>query len=318
MIDFRYHLVSIVAIFLSLGLGLVLGATFLNDPVLNQLKDRTNTLAREKDELRERQRALEGQTKGDDQFARTLGANIVADRLKGESVVLVATPGANDQSLDQMTKLAGRAGATVTGRVTIQKKYLDDNQTGALDQLATSMKPAGLAFRANAGPFDRVGAVLASAVVTKEAGKAGREDATGGQILAAFKDQGFVTSSGKPGQHATLAVVIAPSTPYQGKSADTDNKALVSLADAFDDADRGTVLGGPSTAAQEGGLIAALRNSGTAERVSSVDTVDTASGQVVTVLALESELRGRSGQYGTGPDASGYLPSQPPAPGGSG
>ncbi|MEE2045447.1 copper transporter, partial [Nocardiopsis tropica] len=38
MIDFRYHLVSIVAVFLALTVGLVLGTTMLQDPLLNTLQ----------------------------------------------------------------------------------------------------------------------------------------------------------------------------------------------------------------------------------------------------------------------------------------
>ncbi len=37
MIDFRYHLVSIVAVFLALGLGLLVGATALQPTALGGL-----------------------------------------------------------------------------------------------------------------------------------------------------------------------------------------------------------------------------------------------------------------------------------------
>jgi hypothetical protein len=59
-------------------------------------------------------------------------------------------------------------------------------------------------------------------------------------------------------------------------------------------------------------LIQVLRNTGAAERVSTVDTADTPSGQIVTVLALAAELTGKSGKYGTGSGVEGYLPSPSP------
>jgi hypothetical protein len=118
-----------------------------------------------------------------------------------------------------------------------------------------------------------------------------------------------VTFSGKPGGRATLAVVIAPSTPYQGQSAEADNRALVSLVTALDAVGRGAVLAGPYTAAQNGGLIEVLRGGGTADKVSTVDTADLPSGQVVTVLALATELTGKSGKYGTASGVDGYLPT---------
>lgn len=319
MIDFRYHLVSIVAIFLSLAVGLILGATTLSDPLLGRLKKEAAATGKTNEELRARQRQLEKQIKGEEQFSQVLGPQIVTGRLRGQSVVLVETPGAGQDSLDKVGELAGAkyAGATVTGRVTIQKKFLDDDQAEYVSQLADQLKPAGTTFPSGAGPYDKAGAVLASALVTKDAAKAGRDDTSGAAIIEAFKTAGFVTVSGKPGQHATLAVMAAPSTPYQD-GADIDNKALISVASALDKADRGTVIAGPTTAATGDGLIAALRDSGAEENVSSVDTLDTSSGQVVTILALENEMANKAGQYGTGDGASTYLPTPAPLPGVSG
>ena len=53
MIDFRYHIVSIVAIFLALAVGLVLGTTQL-DPILTKnLKDSVHQLTADKQSLRD-------------------------------------------------------------------------------------------------------------------------------------------------------------------------------------------------------------------------------------------------------------------------
>ena len=41
MIDFRYHLVSIVAVFLALAIGIVLGSTELQGPADNFLNRTT-------------------------------------------------------------------------------------------------------------------------------------------------------------------------------------------------------------------------------------------------------------------------------------
>ncbi|MFG2001087.1 copper transporter [Spirillospora sp. NPDC048911] len=319
MIDFRYHLVSIVAIFLALALGIILGSTTLSQSVADSLRSQANAAQQRGDRLRDENAQLSKQIKGDEQFAQVLGPQTVADRLRGQSVVFVELPGAGSDALEQLSDLAQQAGAAVTGRVTLQTKFLDDNQKQTVEELANQLKPEGVAFAGDADSYDKAGAVLASAIVTKDAAKAGREDASGGTILNSFKQAGYVTTSGKPGQHATLAVVMAPSTPYTGGGGETDNQALLSLTTALDAADRGSALGGPNTAAQKnGGLIAALRGSDAEKNVSSVDVADQPSGQVVMILALQQELAGKAGQYGIGPDASGYLPSPAPAAGKSG
>jgi hypothetical protein len=315
VIDFRYHLVSILAIFLALGLGLVLGATALSDPLLAELQTRTSSLGKDNQDLRDQKLTMDSQLKGDEQFTRTLAPQFLADRLKGQSVVVVETPGVNDQIRVEVAKMAQEAGATYTGQVTINSKYVADDQLAVLDALVTSVKPADVTFAADATPYDRAAAVLASALVTDQGSRAGREDATGGEILAGFKDQGFLTTSGKPGARATLAVVIAPSTLTKGRTADADNKALISLASALDAADRGTVLAGTPEAAADGGLIQVLRDSDAAGRISTVDSAGTATGQVVTILALAQELTGKSGKYGIGSGVGGYVPTPVPSVG---
>ncbi|WUI02976.1 copper transporter [Spirillospora sp. NBC_00431] len=315
MIDFRYHLVSIVAIFLALALGIVLGSTTLSDSVSDELRQRANSAAKSAQQARDQQRHLQNQVKGQEQFARVLSSQTVAERLRGQSVLLVETPGAGDDGIERIGELAKDAGASVTGRVTVQSKFLNDDQRTTVDELATQLKPDGVEFPGGAGAYDKAGAVLASALVTKDPAKSGREDAAGGAVLNAFKEAGYITASGKPGQHATLAVMVGPATPFAYDGGGDDNKALISLATALDGAGRGTVVGGPSTSAQEGGLIAALRDSDAEDSVSAVDTVDTAFGQIVTILALQNEMGGKSGQYGTGDGASSFVPSPAPTAG---
>ena len=53
MVDFRYHVVSIIAVFLALALGIVVGTTALNGALLDNLKTSIDTLSTDK-------RALEG------------------------------------------------------------------------------------------------------------------------------------------------------------------------------------------------------------------------------------------------------------------
>ena len=52
MIDFRYHVVSIVAVFLALALGLFLGSTTLQGRVFDDLKGRVHSETRTNDQLR--------------------------------------------------------------------------------------------------------------------------------------------------------------------------------------------------------------------------------------------------------------------------
>ena len=313
MIDFRYHLVSILAIFLALTVGLVLGATALQDSTLRGLRATSNSLHKDNNNLRDSNAQLKKQAAGEEQFAAGLAAQNVAARLKDQSVLFVQTPGGAEAIHSQLAKLIPLAGGHVTGEVTIQDKFLADDQQSTVDAL-TNQYVSQVPGSASGDVYARAGAVLASAIVTKDATRKDHEDTTSTGIVSAFESAGFITTSGRPASHATLAIVIAPSNPYQPKTADGDYKALISMTAALDDGNMGTVMAGPLTAAQDGGLINALRNSGTSDKVSSVDMADYSSGQTVTVLALQNEMGGNSGAYGIGPGVSGYLPSPVPSP----
>ena len=44
MINLRYHIVSVVAVFLALGIGLALGSTFVDSILVNELEDEIFTV----------------------------------------------------------------------------------------------------------------------------------------------------------------------------------------------------------------------------------------------------------------------------------
>ena len=50
MINLRYHIVSVVAVFLALGIGLALGSTFVDSILVNELEDQVNEFKLDRDE----------------------------------------------------------------------------------------------------------------------------------------------------------------------------------------------------------------------------------------------------------------------------
>lgn len=314
MIDFRYHLVSIVAIFLALSIGIVLGATTFREPMLDTLTSRTEDLAEDNQRLQGDVRELRQEAEGTDTFISEITPRLVGDRLEGERVVFVEAPGVEESFRDEIIRVVEDSQATVTGRVAIQNKYLAEGQRTVIDELATRLKPSDLALTGETA-YERAAEVLTAAVVTDDSSGAGREDAAGNAVLSGFETAGYVSSTGNPAARATLAVVIAPSAPPAGQdSGGRPREALVPLAAALDEQGRGAVLAGPYSSGTQGGLVTALRESSAAEHMSTVDAADTAAGRVVTVLALERELSDRTGQYGTGSGAEGFAPTPFPIP----
>jgi hypothetical protein len=94
MIDFRYHLVSIVAIFLALSLGLLLGSTALAGPVQRGLNGLSKAEQRQINNLLQQRGQLQGQISSENQFALANAPAMLHDVLAGQRVALVLAPGA--------------------------------------------------------------------------------------------------------------------------------------------------------------------------------------------------------------------------------
>ncbi|MDD9371626.1 MAG: copper transporter, partial [Acidimicrobiales bacterium] len=61
MINFRFHIVSLTAVLLALGIGLVLGTTFLDDATINGLKSQLDGLEHDLDNAEARTDAQQTQ-----------------------------------------------------------------------------------------------------------------------------------------------------------------------------------------------------------------------------------------------------------------
>ncbi|MFI7695101.1 copper transporter [Nonomuraea sp. NPDC049655] len=313
MIDFRYHVVSIVAIFLALAVGIVLGTTLLQEPAVKSAQEISAQLTKTKDELRVQIDQLQGREAGNDAFVTSVTPKLVAGELTGQRVLLVEAPGSSTTFREAEQQVLEEAGAEVSGRVTLTEKFFDPDRSGVLDGLVNQLKPVDMVFPSTATVWDKAGALLASTLLTTDQAQAGTPNAATAAVISGFEAGGLVSTDGDPAKRAMLAVMFAPEKAYEGEQAETQLGALVSVADRLDAAGKGAVLAGSAAnTAVTGGAVSALRDDGdVAKRVSTVDTVDMPTGRVVVVYALREQLSGRAGQYGIGKGASATQPALP-------
>ena len=97
VIDFRYHLVSIVAIFLALAVGIVLGTTLLQDPAhqVGQGVDRAAHPPTSRSSAGRSTTLLSTRSRPTTRSSTTLTPKLVEGELAGEQVLLVEAPGVN-------------------------------------------------------------------------------------------------------------------------------------------------------------------------------------------------------------------------------
>jgi len=137
VIDFRYHLVSLVAVFMALAVGIALGAGPLKDPVDTALGNQTEELRKEKEELRAQVRDLEAQLAFDEELATISAPPVLDGTLAGRSVLLVSLPGSDPEQLALLKGAAETAGARVTGTVAVQDSYTAPDQAVILGDPTT-------------------------------------------------------------------------------------------------------------------------------------------------------------------------------------
>src|SRR2546425_9755169 len=99
MINFRFHLVSLIAVFLALALGVVMGSTVIDRAVVNGLENRIKHVEnkaearkRENTDLRSQVDQLQGAIDGAAAFA-------VTGRLESVRVAVVAVRGVDAAAL---------------------------------------------------------------------------------------------------------------------------------------------------------------------------------------------------------------------------
>jgi hypothetical protein len=319
VIDFRYHLVSIVAIFLALTVGVVLGTAALNGPLTAGLRKSVAALHHEYENLQAKNQSLRQQIQSDQQFAQVAEPVLLSHLLTGQRVVLVAAPGAPSQVTDPVSQALTQAGAKITGRVDVQPKFFDtSSSTGAtLGLLTQQLTPVGTTLRSGTKQA-QAGQLIASAILTKDGlgqPAVGSQDSAGTAILSQFVSGGFLSVSAPSIPRATLAVVIVPASPPTTNDSNPASQALAAVSQQLSLAGQATVVAGSVAGSGPGSAIEVIRAGGQQARLSTVDNADTTSGQIVVAQALYELLaKGKPGSYGTGSGASAPGPSPAPTP----
>jgi Copper transport outer membrane protein, MctB len=312
VIDFRYHLVSIIAVFLALAVGLVVGSTALSGKAEEALKLAQHNLLASNRALEKANSGLTNQVSADQAFAQAASPRLIAGLLAQEKVVLVVAPGAEDAVTSGVTAALKQAGATVTGQVQLQQSFMTTSAAneGALTQLADKLAgDAGLAPLKQSQsqvPGQQAAAQVLAASLLASSSVTGLSVKASGAILSGFSQAGFVSVGSPPPATATLAILVTPGGP----APQTGSEVLAAVAAALNAAGQGTVMVGASDSVGAGSVIS--NENGATKLVSTVDNADTETGQIMVVQALAELLNGKPpAQYGIAPQAA---PSPAPTP----
>ena len=325
MIDFRYHLVSIIAVFLALTVGLVIGATALR-PKTEEALDRASKREQQQISAQNAQiQDLKNQLSSDQAAAKADAPRLLDNLLTGQRVVLVTAPGSDGPTITGVTAAVQQAGAVVTGQAELQPSFFGTSAStqSSLATLAQQVAPPDVTLgvqsgqpTANAQIFgqEEAAQVIAPALVTKASADLPAQQTR--KIVDGFAAQGFMQMSYAKGStalsQATLAVVIIPATQPSGGGADPANLALLAVAQQLQASSLGVVMAGSLPGSGTGSAIDELINGGTGIQLSSVDDANSEVGQILVSQALSLVLTGhKPAAFGV---LAGTVPSPAPTP----
>jgi hypothetical protein len=315
VINFRYHVVSLTAVFLALAIGLVVGTAALNGPVADSLSNQVTSLRKDNTQLRDTVSSLEEQLTREEDFATEAAPMLLAGKLTNRRVLLLTLPSGREQA-DQVRTMLTTAGATVTGRIDVQDSFVEPQNAEELLYLATQAAQPTIpttGLPSNSNGVETASALLARGVLDQATGtQTAPADLTA--LLAAYEKAGYIgyadTEKDKVSGPAEVVVVVS-GLPYTDQDSAKKDEAVVTMVSQFDRTGAVVVAG---NGANDGNVIAAIRgDSALSKTISTVDNANTVAGQVVTALATADAATNKVGQYGLGAGAASLMPKPQPA-----
>lgn len=326
MVNFRYHIISLVAVFLALAIGVVMGSAVIDRALVDNLEDQQVAIDRRVDQV-----VAENQVLQDDladlqgraqQLADEGSQRLLASSLAEVPVLVLAVRGVESQGLDDLVTLLGTAGADYagtlwfTGRLALTTDEERRDLARALGQRESLAAPAArrLAIDRFAEALT-AGAPSVSAAddeLTTSGGPGVGGSGATADTIADLREAGFLDFDPPPGDRGPTSSLMVPGTRVvlvSGPTAVVDDRlwtrpvaeALVSqppprvavpllAVEAF-------AAGDPERAE----FTEPLRTDDLlSTRLSTVNNIDEFAGRLAAVLTIQDLGKGRIGHYGRG------------------
>jgi hypothetical protein len=334
MINFRFHIVSLIAVFLALGLGILVGSTVVDQKIVDRLDSEISHVRHDNDARKAANKALSQENSQLRKFIDQTAPFVGDGRLDQQPIAIVAERGVDTGVVKQVEQSLQAAGANVPAVLWLDEPWLlnTEERLHAL-QSALDLQGSGPAMRDAA--FAALARRLANAPVTSPS-RASTSSSTTRTVtppssptsvprvdaLAALEQAGFLdVTDGQasafnafpPRVAADVLVITGDDSHFLGSDMTSAFvRALVSakvptVVGAVYDA--GTNL---ADAPERGAALAPVLDDKSLSRAAStVDDLEMMQGRVAAVLALEIVRSGSVGHYGYGANASAPIPPHP-------
>lgn len=283
----RYHATSLIAVFLALAIGILIGAQFGGDALTETRKNLEQSLVGNLQDARSHADDLSSELGHADEFDEKVYPVLTRDRLQGKRIAVVAMGGVPGEITSAIEEALGPTGAKLVGVGVVREPV--DTQSLA-EQLS---KTRFAEVQTNPEELTELGVGV------------GRQIVIGGTLPEVVRGQLFSHASGEFGPLDAVIVVRDQPTemgPVQRSTASLLETALLQGITAT----RVPAVGVESTGTEPSSISFFQSND-----LSSVDDIDTTAGKLALVFALAGE----EGSFGVKSSADRLLPDLS-APGG--
>ena len=314
MVDFRYHLISLIAVFLALGLGILMGTVVLNDQLVDGLKRDIGDVREHNENLEKEIVDLDSRIAGANTFASEVSEWLTAGALEGRVVVLVELEGTDGDTVGDIEDSIVEAGGEVPTTIVVTDKF-QLGSTVEREQLAlaidsTSATASDLRFEAGGVLGARLAAAAAEAPTAARPQDVAQERL--GNLLRDLADLEYVTVDAPEDESIVPSNAMFMVLGGNNNERPYDATGLItSLVAELSSRGAPTLVAEPAESAW--GLVTAIRDDPeAAARVATVDQADTVEGRIAVVLGLQRAFAGSTDHYGVGQGATQIIPD--PAP----
>lgn len=308
MIDFRYHLVSLISVFLALAVGIALGAGPLKETIGDTLTGQVDQLRTEKDELRTQLDEARGDLDDTRTYIDAAGERLLGGTLQDRRVAVVLLGTVEEDERTAIDDRLAQSGADVTAHATLTDAWFDPDLRSFRSQLASLLaEDVDQPPAADATLDEQLAQTLVDGLTGADPAAPDALTADAANILAILSEgDNPLISLADPVETAADAIVVVavPTQPVDEDATPTPaadvstQEAQIAVLQAAQDGSEGAVLAdGPRG---EGALVdAVLADDALAAALTTVSDADLVSGQVNVPLALAARIGGKNGHYGT-------------------
>ena len=307
MIDFRYHLVSLISVFLALAVGVVLGAGPLQNSLGTALNDQVTALRENRNATQAKLEQTETAVNERDSYITQAATSLLPGTLASKNVAMVLLPDAKAEDADAIGTQLKNAGATVTGRVSLTSTWVDLSRENYRSTFSGQVQ-GHLDSTTSKDANGILGEALAKALTANDDSSRVLMD-----MLSVTVDKSgtpFISVDSTPTAAAEMIVVVGPRPQASSGKGATVEASPGEDPKAWAKALEGTAGRAPTvvvgSADGDGGVVGIIRSE--KAKVTTIDSVGQIAASVSTPLALASTRAGTTGHYGFDKGADAVMP----------